>query len=80
MICPMCGRLVRLLLYCLVLCGRYPVRFVTYLARFLLNYDKASRKLWDEMANNIPINFRWVHHRIADGANTLLFFVFFCFF
>ncbi|CAM9373029.1 unnamed protein product, partial [Laminaria digitata] len=35
----------------------YPVRFVTYLARFLLNYDKASRKLWDEMANNIPINF-----------------------
>ncbi|CAM9631969.1 unnamed protein product, partial [Ectocarpus sp. 4 AP-2014] len=35
----------------------YPVRFVTYLARFLLNYDKASRQLWDRMATTIPINF-----------------------
>ncbi|CAN0052729.1 unnamed protein product, partial [Hapterophycus canaliculatus] len=35
----------------------FPVRFVTYLARFLLNYDKASRELWDEMATSIPINF-----------------------
>ncbi|CAM9782509.1 unnamed protein product, partial [Ectocarpus fasciculatus] len=35
----------------------YPVRFVTYLARFLLNYDKASRQLWDRMATSIPINF-----------------------
>lgn len=33
---------------------------MTYLARFLLNYDKASRELWDEMATTIPINFRCV--------------------
>lgn len=38
----------------------YPVRFVTYLARLLLNYDKASRELWDEMATNIPMSFRYL--------------------
>lgn len=40
---------------------RYPVRFVTYLARFLLNYDKASRELWDSRARSIPLKFRRVY-------------------
>ncbi|CAM9931186.1 unnamed protein product [Discosporangium mesarthrocarpum] len=36
----------------------YPVRFVTYLARFLINYDQGSRRLWDQMSRTIPLSYR----------------------
>ncbi|KAG5189795.1 mitochondrial carrier domain-containing protein [Tribonema minus] len=32
----------------------YGPRFVTYLARFLLNYDRGSRQLWERRAQDIP--------------------------
>ncbi|CAM9199499.1 unnamed protein product [Phaeothamnion confervicola] len=35
----------------------YPVRFITYLARILLNYDAASKQLWDKQARRIPLSY-----------------------
>ena len=32
----------------------YGPRFVTYLARFLLNFDSGSRQLWEKRARSIP--------------------------
>jgi hypothetical protein len=36
----------------------YGPRFVTYLARFLLNFDPGSRLLWERRASSIPADLR----------------------
>eukprot|EP00965_Chrysotila_dentata_P233130 6199400-Pleurochrysis_carterae.AAC.2 len=33
----------------------YPPRFVTYLARFLLNYDAGSRQWWSDQSSSLPL-------------------------
>jgi len=35
----------------------FSLRFVTYLTRFLLNYDGPSKRFWDEAAREIPISY-----------------------
>ena len=35
----------------------YPVRFVTYLARFLINFDIADKRLWEDLAREIPFTY-----------------------
>jgi len=35
----------------------YPVRFVTYLARFLINFDIADKRLWNDLAKEIPFTY-----------------------
>jgi hypothetical protein len=38
--------------------GTYGPRFVAYLARFLLNYDRGSRLLWEKRKGEIPTSIR----------------------
>lgn len=35
----------------------YPVRFVAYLSRFLLNFDEDDRALWSRLAREIPFTY-----------------------
>jgi hypothetical protein len=36
----------------------YPVRFVTYLARFLVNFDQGDKQLWEDLAREIPFTYK----------------------
>lgn len=35
----------------------YPVRFVTYLSRILVNYDEGDKQLWENLAKDIPFTY-----------------------
>ncbi|GAB5036555.1 mitochondrial phosphate carrier protein 2 [Nannochloropsis oceanica] len=36
----------------------YPVRFVTYLTRFLVNFDEDDKALWAKLAKDIPFTYK----------------------
>jgi len=36
----------------------YPVRFVTYLTRFLVNFDEDDKLLWAKLARDIPFTYK----------------------
>lgn len=45
-------------------------RFVNYLARFLLTYDRPSRQLWRSRAAEIPLS--WTSTQVAEARTTQL--------
>ena len=36
----------------------YPVRFVTYLTRFLVNFDEDDKALWAKLAKDVPFTYK----------------------